>query len=287
MLSLKELLHQAGLKERLTELSKDKIFCLGDPIIDCYSVKDSSDIKIFPGGALNVFANITSISGNGYYLDPVLDLLVNSSELELFFTNLVSGRTDYGKYSKSLFLPSNTLIKINSKYNNYLPVDTYLLEDLKIKTLVLSDYCRGSLLSCSNSLTADVVIVDSKKRSLDLDIIGSGIKIWHATGKEYTDFWAKNFHYVFHTNGSEPVKIINVKDKTVIFTLPVPQTKIISTCGAGDTFVAAISAYIHKHFNSSEDNFESLLREAGLFAIECCQDVISQPYTSITKHTLG
>lgn len=275
------------MKERLTELSKDKIFCLGDPIIDCYSTAENNDIKIFPGGALNVFANIASISGNAYYLDPVLDLLIDSSQLEIFFTNLVSGKANYGKYSQSLFLPSTTLIKINSSYNNYLPVDTYLLEDLKIKTLVLSDYCRGSLTSCSNSLNADIVIVDSKKRSLDLGIIGSGIKIWHATGKEYTDSWAKNFDYVFHTNGSESVNIINVKDKTVIFKLPVPQTKIISTCGAGDTFVAAISAYINKHFNSSEDNFESLLREAGLFAIECCQDVISKPYTSITKHTLG
>jgi sugar/nucleoside kinase (ribokinase family) len=58
----------------------------------------------------------------------------------------------------------------------------------------------------------------------------------------------------------------------------VPDTPVLDTCGAGDTFTAAISAFLMQDNLRINDN--AIIR-ASEFAIDCCQEVIQKPFTSV------
>lgn len=287
---MKELQTQDGQKVLHTELLESSIVCIGDPIVDIYLHQDGK-IEVCKGGALNVFQNLIALNSSSLFIDPVYNIIVNSSESEKFY-NKVFNNLNVKKYSKILFFPNKDKIKINDEPYNYNIGNFSFLKEKHFKTLVLSDYNRGVLNNFSWGfrahlfrirLSSDLLIVDSKRRTLNLDLINSKRKIWHATGNEFDIKWSKNFDYVIKTNASDPVQIICTKNNKVIYELPVPNTKIVNTVGAGDTFVAAISAFLHEQEASNEKQFLSLLKSAAEFAIICCQDVIQEPYTSVTK----
>lgn len=291
---MKELQAPGGLKERHTALLESCVVCIGDPILDLY-VQEDGQVELCRGGALNVFENLSSILYESIFLDPVTDTPVLSLIKNIHYNTHLADKATASKYSKIIFLPSGDNLKLSSKPYNYSVGSFEYLNGLKLSTVVLSDYNRGTLNSFSYSegghfqhvsFDADLFIVDSKYRTLNLDLLGSGLKLWHATGNEYDYSWATNFDYVVKTDGPNPVEIIDPKSQKIIATIPVPQTDVVNTCGAGDTFVAAIAAYLHKRNYSSKNEFLSLLKEAAQFGIMCCQDVITQPYTSVTKHKL-
>lgn len=294
MLSLKELQAPGGLKERHTALLESCVVCIGDPILDLY-VQEDGQVELCRGGALNVFENLSSILYESIFLDPVTDEPILSLTKDIHYSAVLDNKKIANKYSKAVFLPGGDILKLSSKPYTYSVGSFRYLNGLKLSTVVLSDYNRGTVNSFSYSegghfqhvsFDADLFVVDSKYRTLNLDLLGSGLKLWHATGNEYDYSWATNFDYVVNTNGPNPVRIIDPKSQKIIATIPVPQTDVVNTCGAGDTFVAAIAAYLHKRNYSSKNEFLSLLKEATQFGIMCCQDVITQPYTSVTKHKL-
>lgn len=158
--------------------------------------------------------------------------------------------------------------------------------------LILSDYNKGALNRPHQrpvELHAEFLVADSRYRTLHPDFMGMAkTKIWHATGLEYNWDWAQEmgFDYVFRTNGGGRIHFgpVSVEDKHRWEILEVPDIKAVDTCGAGDTFTAAVGAYLAVHHARPIDM--ALLREAGGFAIECCQEVIQQPRTAVTTKRL-
>ena len=287
---MSELQTQDGQKVLHTELLESSIVCIGDPIIDLY-VQENGEVRVFKGGALNVFENLAALNPSSLFIDPVYNRIVTSSESKEFYDYAFDSQGSK-HYSKVLFLPSKELIKLRNASYNYSIGDYSFLRNKQLKTLVLSDYNRGVLNNFSWAtgshlfrikLEADLLVVDSKRRTLNLDLVKSKRKIWHATGGEFDFTWSSHFDYTIRTNASSPVEIISSKNNKTIYKIPVPNTKIVNTIGAGDTFVAAIAAFLHDQEASNEKQFLSLLEQAVRFGIKCCQDVIQQPYTSVTK----
>jgi len=287
---LSELQTQDGQKVLHTELLESSIVCIGDPIIDLY-VQEDGEVKVFKGGALNVFENLAALNPSSLFVDPVYNRIITSSESKDFYNEAFTLESSK-KYSKVLFLPNKELIKLRNAPHNYSIGDYSFLRNKQLKTLVLSDYNRGVVNHFSwatgahlfrMKINSDLLIVDSKKRTLNLDLINSKRKIWHATGDEFDFIWSSHFDYTIRTNGSHPVEVISSKNNKIIYKIPVPNTDVVNTVGAGDTFVAAIAAFLHEQEVSNEKQFLSLLEKAVRFGIECCQDVIQKPYTSVTN----
>tara|TARA_R110002126_G_scaffold30700_5_gene100048 strand:- start:230 stop:739 length:510 start_codon:yes stop_codon:yes gene_type:complete len=163
-----------------------------------------------------------------------------------------------------------------------------------MKGLIISDYNKGTV----NRLTRNVLpvfefaVVDSKYRSLDMSWLHtSKIKIWHCTGSEYNKEWAENFDYVVWTNGSHTVNVsggLNDKGYRIHKHVPVPDTKVVDTIGAGDTFTAAVGAWLSHVMNQglTDDITFDDVYDATRFAIWCSQDVITKKYTAVCKRTL-
>jgi bifunctional ADP-heptose synthase (sugar kinase/adenylyltransferase) len=276
-------------------LDKDKIICIGDPIFDIY-LEASAPPTICLGGALNVFQNLSSIyakkNEDVFFVDPVFHVILDSFHSEDFYKKVLNEPLYWKSYSKIMFLKTGDSLRFKSKTYNYTSGAFTWLDKRKYSTVVFSDYNRGVLNNFSYaekgafqnvSIEADLFIIDSKYNTFNVDLVKKGIKVWHATGSEYNSAWAENFDYVVHTNGSKPIKIIDVAARKIVYELSVVSKNVVNSCGAGDTFVAAIAAFMHKKTTRNKSKFLSLLKEATQFGMKCCSDVIDRPYTSVTK----
>jgi bifunctional ADP-heptose synthase (sugar kinase/adenylyltransferase) len=282
-------------------MTNPSIICIGDPIQDIYvegvladysskrllqtgvltlDLKTSKVVKR-DGGALNVLRNIEALLPNGdvQFLYPIGDLMGGIELLTIVRTPVhTNGFALTSSERKEKFYQNQRII-------HDMPQEA--------KILVLADYNKGTLNRFAAPHDIDkwfkcaVSIVDSRYRSLDMRWLPkNSLKIWHATGDEWDIGYAENFDWVFHTNGNKPVRLIWIKNNKFIIvekTLPVPNTKVVSTCGAGDTFTASIACFLNKETDAGYSiNKETLIR-AGEFAIKACQDVITQKYTSTTR----
>ena len=280
-------------------LPKDRtadIEIIGDPIYDVYikgcfkqiskkryKLETEKEAKVIQGGARNVYNNLFSIFARKdravfFHYDEL-----DNGPLDdyLTLTRLETPNKDIYEYWNTSHPES---------YYKHMPIYLYKTY-YEIKTLVLSDYNKGTCQSQPNiNVHPKLMVVDSKYRSIHEDYFKLDcIKIWHATGSEYDYEWAKNFDYIFWTNGPNQVKIgspkIDGKREDWIF-LPVPQdTNVVDTTGAGDTFTAAISAYLTKHMIESEIDMAAL-KAAGEFAIKCCQEVIQKEHCAVTTYKI-
>jgi len=290
------------------------LICTGDPILDIYYIghKTSNSFhteKIVRnhGGALNVWKNIESIVGkaNVHYISPIY--LHNK---QMYLTNTIDLYTVHRFIDECEGLVFESTNALNNKkhlfYTNKRRASSRLslemchpeqVETNSWKGLVISEYNKG----CYNSnfcMTPgglhqtnfmpefDFCVIDSKYRTIDLSLLStSKIKIWHATGLEYSKFFARNFHFTIRTYGPSKVRIYSSDGEEISGDderLEVPNTPIANTCGAGDTFTAAVSSYL---LYQNKVNLETLI-QASEFAIKCCQDVIKTKYTTATTVTL-
>lgn len=264
----------------------NKLLCTGDPILDIYIGKDGS-MRHFNGGALNIYQNALALLEH-YCLD-----------LRMFPNNLQYAYPSDGDFIKGDIFNCYTICRTplhpdgvplateETKDVFYSPCGVAeTIQEFKPDILVLGDYDKGTL-NTTNWLDDNDIelpdikygVVDSRYRSLDLRWISTcRYKFWHATGEEYNEKWAKNFDIVFWTNGPEDVRIL--KHGKLIATLPVPtDTEVMNTCGSGDTFTATIAACLYAYDNISANS----LTEYAKYAIDVCQDIVSQPYTSTTN----
>lgn len=250
------------------------IYVCGDPIHDVYiEVVNGSTIsrKTYPGGALNTYFNAVAINQNRTSNLEVLwgcplvskfyELYrINDSMLHVYEDQV---RKDFYSKSASSFLKSLKLVE-TQKYSKSI--------------LILSDYNKGflnqNLKIKPEKPIFDIAIVDSKHRSLNKHLLSyAKLNIWRCTGTEFCPEWAKNFQIVVHTNGAEQIKVYEYG--ALKFTLDPPSVPVVDTCGAGDTFTAALaSSMIDKNYS---------LQDSVLFAMKCSQDVISTKRTSITN----
>lgn len=290
------------------------LICTGDPILDIYYIGNKTSNNFHTekivrshGGALNVWKNIESIVGkdNVHYVSPIY--LRNK---QMYLTNTIDLYTVHRFIDESedlVFESTNALkskkhlfYKSKRKTRTRVSLEMCHLEQAEIKTwkgLVVSEYNKGcynySFRRTSDGLYQqnympefDFCVIDSKYRTIDLGLLAtSKVKIWHATGLEYSKFFARNFHFTIRTDGPSKVRIYSSDGEEISGNDPrleVPNTPIVNTCGAGDTFTAAVSSYL---LYQNKVNLETLI-QASEFAIKCCQDVIKTKYTTATTVTL-
>lgn len=253
------------------------IATIGDPIKDIYVDLNKDQTESYeerPGGALNTYKNIQAIlpNCNDDYFYPYSNAIKSYYSILRINNEKMIHLCPYSQkkdYYKDLFDVRFFISSLNSL-------------SLKDSVLVLSDYNKGVLNTPINvpfSKIFKIAIVDSKHRSLDKTYLSlSDLNIWRCTGKEYDLDFGSNFDYVVWTNGSEEIKLLNKDQQVLSVYQPDNTVQVIDTCGAGDTFTAALAAYLYKNEFSIY-----VLHKAIQFAIECAADVVQKDRTSICE----
>ena len=271
------------------------LFTIGDPIRDVWSYGWEDDSGKWnsrfteerAGGASNTSMNVAAISKDFSYANWGCLPHVPYQLLRLEYPESQDNRTlklwnYFGNLKEMYRFPGGTAL-----------FSRFCFRDDQ-KGLVISDYNKGTV----NRLTKrdlpvfEFAVVDSKYKSLHMSWLRtSKVKIWHATGSEYNQEWAENFDYVIWTNGPHTVNVsggLNDKGYRIHKHVPVPDTKVVDTIGAGDTFTAAIGvwlSYVKEDISTDDITFDDVCN-ATRFAIWCCQDVITKKYTAVCTRTL-
>ena len=282
---------------KVYHMSDKNLLIIGDPIMDHYFLGTVSQNRfqqdqevICSGGAANIVENILAIlskqEGMGIWCTDNWD---TAAETKLFRVN---------RYiqDNQLVLETRTAVKeVATKF--YAPISSFMISQHSkpVTGLIIGDYNKGMVnnnsAGCAEDMPEiDFCIVDSRHKNLNLDLIKTcKCKIWHCSGNEFDPEFAKNFDWIIDSQGSGPVLVRQqfhlTNESMVRLYLDVPTTtKVIDTCGAGDTMVAAIASYLILEDTSEIDI--NMITEATKFAIQVCQDVVSQPYTAKTTITL-
>ena len=259
-----------------------KLIVIGDPIEDIYAtVQDGKtlDTCTLPGGASNTYHNAKTIL----------------FETELFSkVHFVPQLEFTKKYLYKILRLNNQsdihLCKSVDKEDYYSDIQYTTQRQLNLSldkadyesVLIFSDYNKGTLnIRIHKYEGVDKVklaIVDSKYRSLHSSLFDfADTYIWRCTSNEYNSDFAKNFDYVIWTDGPNPIKILDKKQK-IIASFSIPDVQIVDTCGAGDTFTAALAVYLFKNSSLKIKNIE----KAILFSIDASLNVIQKAKTAIT-----
>ena len=269
-------------------MESDKKVCLyiaGDPIQDIWSYGHQdgerwiqSHVEQRAGGAMNTYDNAWEIGnklgimfsdamGNARNLVRLID--ENTSEVKTEFWQDWS-HTDT---KRMIATPRNIIYDSSASLVN---------------GMVISEYNKGG---CNRPYEGklpelEFVIVDSRYRTVDIDtwVEPAKLKIWHATGYEFEREWSTQFDYTIRTNGPGKVGIYH-RGTLCSPLLEVPDTKVVDTIGAGDTFTAAIGVYL-AHMLQYPPITQTTIESATRFAIWCCQNVITKPLTAICERTL-
>ena len=262
---------------------KRKVLCTGDPMLDLY-LTDREELKSFNGGALNVYQNFLALTEYHYdKINPIFAYPNSGQFLKGDIYNCYTIFRDY-RYPGIDFRLSSTKEKDIFYESGNVQAEIIFHEP---EVLIIGDYNKGTV--NNDSFDPDqklpnvkYAIVDSRYRSLDLNWLSSSeTKIWHATKDEYDSDWASNFDFVFWTNASQPVKVL--RNNKLIGTVSVPETKVVNSCGCGDTFTATIAAYISLYDYSSDQD----MIEYAKSAVEVCQDVLTKPFTATTTKRIN
>ncbi len=265
------------------------IIVTGDPIIDIYIQNKSGVTTSYEeicGGALNVYENVKSILKNclngfsksslflpemKFKTQPYYKILRLNEEKDIHFCKPINK----SKFYSSSFLDIRTLDYALSCCTND-------------SVFVFSDYNKGVLNGLNDNIRyisgkVRCGIVDSKYRSLNLSYLELvEISIWRCTGKEYCSEYAENFDYTIWTDAEKPIKLLD-KYQNLIKEISFIPVSCVDSCGAGDTFTAAIACWVYESERKIDAN---LLIDAINFAVLCSQEVVSIPKTAITTKTL-
>jgi hypothetical protein len=257
---------------------------IGDPIMDKYiEIKDGKySSQIFKdGGAKNTYYSLYKLLGG--FKDTSLIVWLNKNgdiceQNELVLTRYVN----HDRCQADTYYETTT--QLDSFYTDM--YEETISEYAKV--VVFSDYNKGILSNVVKpAFKPAFVVYDSKYRSIPDKLLNLGrVNIWRCTGKEYDVEYARKFDYIIHSNADYPVTILG-KDTLPFDELEVPDTEVVDTIGAGDTMTAAIAAYLSQiELADFEYAPRKHLRLATQFAINACQEVITEKYVAIPKTTL-
>lgn len=148
------------------------------------------------------------------------------------------------------------------------------------KTLIVSEYDKGFKNYEVPNLSFDLLVVDSRYRTAPIEQLKhlAKVRIWRCTGTEYDAKWAKHFDYVVHTNHDGNILISETWMTGPPVVIKVPPAVDTDPVGAGDTFTAALAAYLTHKREASWDT----LPEACKFGIQAAQNVCAKRFTATT-----
>lgn len=265
----------------MTFLQK-KLIVIGDPIEDIYAkVEDGKTISCdtLNGGASNTYMNAKAI------------LFETNTFSDVHFVPELKFTDKYLYKVLRLNNQPDIHLSASSDKKNYYSDMHYLVQrqlNLLIdqsaydSIIVFSDYNKGTLNLPIHKYKGihkvKLGVVDSKYRSLHSTLFNFADNyIWRCTGQEYCPTFAKKFNYTIWTNGSEVIKLLD-QNQAILETFQVPQIETIDTCGAGDTFTAALASFLFFNDSIELKNIKLAIR----FAIKASLNVIGKPKTSIT-----
>lgn len=266
------------------------LWLIGDPIIDVYRQGYYNDLRFITekvrtvrGGAANTAINLRAMTCAPTIVQCRNEWSIGGGGKELIRLVDRRGRptVEYWNHIGS----TNNMLSRHPTYPNNFNYDSK--NEQVDHALVVSDYNKGSVNMHARNIrypATDYVfaVVDSRYRSFNPAFMGnSNCKIWHATGEEYCQEWAENFDWTIHTNGPGPVYIYDRSDD-ILATLQVPDTPINDVTGAGDTFTAALAAYLSTRYNTGIDLLT--IQAAAEFAISACQEVVQIKYCAAPRN---
>lgn len=231
------------------ERIKNKPVIIGDPFIDYYL---EDNVKCL-GGVLNVIENYKSI----FEIEPIVYLPEEKTLINYFFK----------------------LNKVNfNKINNYY---TPVTEPIKSRVCLISDYNRGTVNHSKLLIDSEIVIVDSKYNSFDHRIIKDiPVKIYRSNYSSFVESIFEHYDYVILSDSSNDI-FFRIKSKNTLVTEVIKDTILKCSIGAGDTMLATLGGVLNNYLYFEENQ----ILEAILFANKTCADVVSLPYTSVSKQT--
>lgn len=281
------------------------IYVGGDFFQDIFNIGELKHTKRFnmlrtekrAGGASNTFYNLTQI-------------IQNCNDIQVYNCN------DNNKAEQNALIRFNDINsdnKIleyweinNNNLNSWYRYPKYI-SPTEPTVLIISEYNKGF---CSqqipDDLACNLLIIDSRYKTIPIDQLYTKTlcKIWHCTGNEYDVDWKDWFDWTIWTNNADTIKLIS--NSNFMIEIPVPKIEIVDCVGAGDTFTAAIAAYLTKYYDW--DSFakqiiinnkymkdsihwrtligkptEETMIKAIEFGIRAAQDVCKTKYTAITN----
>ena len=266
------------------------ITVLGDNLLDIYLEGNyflHSDInrkrfkpkdkKTFPGGAKNLFYNLKALLAQ--YKNININFVGNSEPIILYRLK---------DLTKDFFLETYTEpIDINTAILE----NDYCLREKEQDILIISDYNKGTVNKkpILDFNPVPIVIVDSRYRSTHKTLIDLGlIKIWRCTGGEWDSDWAKQFDFIVYTDAEKDVYLLDNKGINIQPPIKVPTISPIDTCGAGDTFTAALagSLLLEKEqlfMSTTNQKVHDIIYKSLPICIEAAQDVCMKEFTAITS----
>lgn len=264
------------------------IHVFGDGFRDMYTEGRYNTVKnrffidnahVFDGGANNVANNVHVLINEDRYRPYHLDAIL---ERGLYNRYVCENKIVFESFkNESSRLQSDAIFKnINASNNSTIIISTYgfgYFDDVYVV-----NYFK-SLLDQKHDL---LIIIDAKYRDVPDWFFRHARRntlIWRCTGDEYDVEWAKNFHYVVHTNHHKGIHIYATDIYSPLGDLwsEVPKIEPVNTCGAGDTFTATLAWYLDD--NKNQYGFHDLLQKAIPLCIAAAQDVCMQPYTNVPR----
>lgn len=258
------------------------LIVIGDPFEDIYCKtenKKTIEYECKPGGASNTFENAVKILSKKQDLQKLFIPNMKFQEKSIYRILRLNDKEDIH------------LCTEDQRYNYYKDLKYWIQRQLNLtlevctpdSVIIFSDYNRGVLstnvVKYKGLDPLSVGIFDTKYRS-----IGKGflefvkIKIFRCTGKEYEKKFASQFDYTIWTDGPKEIKLLS-KDQEIIQVFKNnTDIEAVDTCGAGDTFTAAVGAYLTQQKTTIEN-----ICAAIQFAQKCSQDVITKEKTSVTN----
>ena len=231
--------------KKVNHIYSPDVCIIGDPIIDIYPS------KICEGGVLNVINNYKHFSQK----EPLI---------------VIPPKRPFFSYSKK----NETNYSVTrAKENFYDSINV----NVKAKKVIISDYNKGFLNKKTPTINADLVVVDSKYNTFDLDAIKDiKTKILHVsrTDKKNPNF-LKAFDYIIETNDKDKIFIFN-SDLNLLSEVIPPKANAVCEFGAGDTFVAVLTECL-----DSSPSFMNIKKSVKIAAYAAA-DVVEKPYTSTT-----
>ena len=261
-----------------------RVHVVGDPILDVYHEGRQEKGRFViqrtyyrSGAAKNTYVNAKALYPNASRAG-ILSPYDTSKDYRVV-RHCVNQKSIFTTVEESMsFLPY-------AGTDGLITLDAY--EGGKDDTIIVSDYGKGTVshiqpghLRCTKE--SKLVVVDSRYRTYDFQAVRARTSIWRCTEGEYEAKWAKNFDYIVFTDHGKKIYIEDMKTGAyTLAELPAVEN-ILDTCGAGDTFTAALGVKLHQLSEDGEINIERI-KTASAFAHRAAVSAIQQPYTAITQ----